>query len=166
MKKYNDIVRFCSEQCLEVGCSFICWLFVILIMFCVIIFISSDSMKNWTQYTLITDLINILTSRWLSRWSFILCQGCEYHGYSSDITRTWPVDGRFSQPQRDLYEAVLSVQTELIRMCATLPSLDNLFHAMCTLLGQHLQELGVLSSRATEEELSRVSKVSDITMAF
>ncbi|XP_021937310.1 probable Xaa-Pro aminopeptidase 3 isoform X2 [Zootermopsis nevadensis] len=83
--------------------------------------------------------------------------GCEYHGYSSDITRTWPVDGRFSQPQRDLYEAVLSVQTELIRMCATLPSLDNLFHAMCTLLGQHLQELGVLSSRATEEELSRAA---------
>jgi Xaa-Pro aminopeptidase len=94
---------------------------------------------------------------------FHLSQGCEYHGYSSDITRTWPVDGRFSQPQRDLYEAVLSVQTELIRMCATLPSLDSLFHAMCTLLGRRLQELGVLSSHSTEEELSRVSKMS---MAF
>jgi Xaa-Pro aminopeptidase len=78
----------------------------------------------------------------------------------------WPVDGRFSQPQRDLYEAVLSVQTELIRMCATLPSLDNLFHAMCTLLGRRLQELGVLSSRSTEEELSRVSKMSSHKHGF
>lgn len=83
--------------------------------------------------------------------------GCEYHGYSSDITRTWPVSGRFSQSQRDLYEAVLSVQTELIRMCATLPSLDSLFHAMCSLLGLRLQELGVLSSRSTQDELSRAA---------
>jgi hypothetical protein len=88
---------------------------------------------------------------------YVPCQGCEYHGYSSDITRTWPVNGRFSQPQRDLYEAVLSVQTELIRMCATLPSLDSLFHAMCSLLGLRLQELGVLSSRTTQDELTRVS---------
>jgi len=89
-----------------------------------------------------------------------LCEGCEYHGYSSDITRTWPVGGRFSQAQRDLYEAVLSVQTELITMCSALPTLDSLFHAMCSLLGQHLQGLGVLSSRSTENELSRVSKTS------
>lgn len=88
---------------------------------------------------------------------YVSCQGCEYHGYSSDITRTWPVSGRFSQSQRDLYEAVLSVQTELIRMCTTLPSLDSLFHAMCSLLGLRLQELGVLSSRSTQDELSRVS---------
>jgi Xaa-Pro aminopeptidase len=88
---------------------------------------------------------------------YVSCQGCEYHGYNSDITRTWPVNGRFSQPQRDLYEAVLSVQTELIGTCTTLPSLDSLFHAMCSLLGLHLQELGVLSSRSTRDELSRVS---------
>jgi Xaa-Pro aminopeptidase len=86
-----------------------------------------------------------------------LCEGCEYHGYSSDITRTWPVGGRFSEAQRDLYEAVLSVQTELITMCSALPTLDSLFHAMCSLLGRHLQELGVLSSRSTENELSRAA---------
>jgi hypothetical protein len=44
-------------------------------------------------------------------------------------------------------------------MCASLPSLDRLFHAMCSLLGQRLQELGVLSSHSTEDELSRVSKM-------
>ena len=33
--------------------------------------------------------------------------GAEYRGYTGDITRTFPVNGRFSGPQRDLYEVVL-----------------------------------------------------------
>jgi Xaa-Pro aminopeptidase len=40
--------------------------------------------------------------------------GCEYEGYASDITRTFPVSGRFSKPQRRLYEAVLSAQRAAI----------------------------------------------------
>ena len=36
--------------------------------------------------------------------------GCEYHGYASDITRTFPVNGRFSGPQKDVYELVLAAQ--------------------------------------------------------
>src|SRR5690348_3299621 len=36
--------------------------------------------------------------------------GCEYQGYASDITRTFPVNGRFSGPQRDIYELVLASQ--------------------------------------------------------
>ena len=36
--------------------------------------------------------------------------GCEYQGYASDITRTVPVDGRFTGPQKDIYELVLASQ--------------------------------------------------------
>jgi Xaa-Pro aminopeptidase len=36
--------------------------------------------------------------------------GCEFQGYASDITRTFPVNGRFSGPQKDVYEAVLAAQ--------------------------------------------------------
>ncbi len=36
--------------------------------------------------------------------------GCEFDGYASDITRTWPVDGRFSAPQKALHELVLQAQ--------------------------------------------------------
>ena len=36
--------------------------------------------------------------------------GCELQGYASDITRTYPVNGRFSTPQRELYELVLRAQ--------------------------------------------------------
>ncbi|AWI77302.1 Xaa-Pro aminopeptidase [Parazoarcus communis] len=36
--------------------------------------------------------------------------GCELDGYASDISRTFPVNGRFSGPQRDVYELVLASQ--------------------------------------------------------
>jgi Xaa-Pro aminopeptidase len=36
--------------------------------------------------------------------------GCELDGYASDITRTFPVNGRFSAPQREVYEIVLAAQ--------------------------------------------------------
>jgi Xaa-Pro aminopeptidase len=40
--------------------------------------------------------------------------GCELDGYASDITRTFPVNGRFSGPQRDIYALVLSAQAAAI----------------------------------------------------
>lgn len=43
--------------------------------------------------------------------------GCEYGGYTSDITRTWPINGEFTTIQRILYEVILTVQKELIGKC-------------------------------------------------
>ena len=40
--------------------------------------------------------------------------GCELDGYASDITRTFPVNGRFSGPQRALYDVVLASQAAAI----------------------------------------------------
>ncbi len=40
--------------------------------------------------------------------------GCELDGYASDITRTFPADGRFSAPQRELYEIVEAAQRAAI----------------------------------------------------
>jgi Xaa-Pro aminopeptidase len=40
--------------------------------------------------------------------------GCELDGYASDITRTFPVNGRFSGAQRDIYDLVLAAQTAAI----------------------------------------------------
>jgi Xaa-Pro aminopeptidase len=42
--------------------------------------------------------------------------GAEYRGYSADITRTIPVNGKFSPAQRDVYEIVLSAQEEAIKL--------------------------------------------------
>jgi Xaa-Pro aminopeptidase len=41
--------------------------------------------------------------------------GCELDGYASDITRTFPVNGKFSGPQKDLYELVLAAQQAAIK---------------------------------------------------
>ena len=40
--------------------------------------------------------------------------GCEFQGYASDITRTFPVNGRFSGPQKAIYELVLAAQLACI----------------------------------------------------
>jgi Xaa-Pro aminopeptidase len=40
--------------------------------------------------------------------------GCELDGYASDITRTFPVGGRFQGPQREVYELVLAAQAAAI----------------------------------------------------
>jgi Xaa-Pro aminopeptidase len=40
--------------------------------------------------------------------------GCEFQGYASDITRTFPVNGRFSGPQKAVYELVLATQLACI----------------------------------------------------
>lgn len=43
--------------------------------------------------------------------------GGEYGGYITDITRTWPVNGKFSGPQKDLYEMILRVQRSVVSLC-------------------------------------------------
>ncbi len=51
----------------------------------------------------------------LSEGSLILIDaGCEYEYYASDITRTIPVSGKFTKPQKELYEMILNVQLQII----------------------------------------------------
>ncbi|CAG9770275.1 unnamed protein product [Ceutorhynchus assimilis] len=83
--------------------------------------------------------------------------GCEYHGYASDITRTWPVNGKFTDPQREIYEIVLEVQRELIALCNQLPSLDALFECMCLLLGKKLQEAGLIKTQPSNTYLMKAA---------
>ena len=48
--------------------------------------------------------------------------GCELDGYASDITRTFPINGKFSSAQKDLYELVLASQSAAI--AKVLPNAD------------------------------------------
>ena len=42
--------------------------------------------------------------------------GAEYKGYASDITRTFPINGRYSKPQREIYDLVLKAQMSCVEM--------------------------------------------------
>ena len=66
--------------------------------------------------------------------------GAELHGYCSDITRTWPVSGRFSGAQRDLYEAVLGVEKACIELCRgdRRTSMNEIHRVSCDLLGKEV----------------------------
>ena len=68
----------------------------------------------------------------------------EYGGYIADITRTWPVTGSFTPAQKDLYNAVLSVQRSCIALCraSAIISLDKLHAIAENLLKEQLTQLG------------------------
>lgn len=70
--------------------------------------------------------------------------GGEYGSYATDITRTWPVSGHFSPAQRDLYEAVLTVQRTCVSLCRANAglSLDAIHRAAEDGLKRELQGLG------------------------
>ncbi|KAL8558452.1 hypothetical protein ACOMHN_052270 [Nucella lapillus] len=79
--------------------------------------------------------------------------GCELHGYTSDLTRTWPVNGRFSPAQRALYNATLAVQNACIALCTPNNSLDDIYRQMLALLGMQLQALGIVSKTASATDI-------------
>jgi Xaa-Pro aminopeptidase len=70
--------------------------------------------------------------------------GCELDGYASDITRTFPVKGRFSGPQRALYDIVLAAQSAAI--AATRPGLrfNDPHDAATRVLAQGMIDCGLL----------------------
>lgn len=70
--------------------------------------------------------------------------GCEVAGYAADITRTFPVDGRFSAIQKDCYELVLAAQAAAI--AAIRPGADFMapHTAAVRVLTQGMVDLGLL----------------------
>lgn len=70
--------------------------------------------------------------------------GGEYGTYIADITRTWPSGGRFSAPQRDLYEAVLRAQRSSVALCRASAnlSLDQINGITDAALRDQLRALG------------------------
>nr|XP_054487810.1 xaa-Pro aminopeptidase 3 isoform X2 [Agelaius phoeniceus] len=80
----------------------------------------------------------------------LLDGGCEFSCYVSDITRTWPVNGRFTKPQAELYQAVLDIQKSCLSLCSPGMSLENIYSLMLSLIGQKLKDLGVLQSSITD----------------
>ena len=70
--------------------------------------------------------------------------GCEIEGYASDITRTFPVNGRFSEPQRLLYQLVLDAQEAAIAKVRPGNHWNDPHHAAVRTITRGLIELKLL----------------------
>ncbi len=71
--------------------------------------------------------------------------GCELDGYASDITRTWPVNGRFSPAQKQVYEIVLAAQVAAIAAIKPGATWDDPHQAALKVLVQGLVDLKLLT---------------------
>ena len=74
--------------------------------------------------------------------------GSTYELYNSDITRTWPINGKFTSRQQELYELVLSVNKECINMIQPGVTWDELNQFARQALAKGLVQLGVMNDES------------------
>ncbi|HEY9119281.1 MAG TPA: Xaa-Pro aminopeptidase [Marinobacter sp.] len=79
--------------------------------------------------------------------------GCELECYASDITRTFPVSGKFSDEQRALYEVVLAAQYAAIEEVRPGNHWDHPHQAALKVLTQGLIDLGLLKNTTVEQAI-------------
>lgn len=77
--------------------------------------------------------------------------GADYRGYTADVTRTFPADGTFSDPQREIYQAVLTAWRECLpRIRAGVLYADVHRHAV-EVLARELHALGLVAAPEAEQ---------------
>ena len=76
--------------------------------------------------------------------------GAEYRGYASDITRSWPISGKFSEPQREIYQVVLDAQYAAIEACQVGAPYTAPHEAARRVLAEGLIGLGVIEQSLEE----------------
>ena len=81
--------------------------------------------------------------------------GCELDGYASDITRTFPANGKFSGPQRTLYELVLASQVAAIAATKPGARFTDPHEASVRVLAQGMLDVGLLDK-------NKVGSVDDV----
>jgi Xaa-Pro aminopeptidase len=73
--------------------------------------------------------------------------GAEYKGYASDITRTFPINGRFTKAQRDIYDLVLKAQMACVEMVRPGTTHDQLKQHSIEVLTEGMVDLGLLQGK-------------------
>lgn len=98
-----------------------------------------------------TILHYILNRRRMEAGELVLIDaGCEYEYYAADITRTFPVDGRFREDQRQVYECVLNAQHAALAEVRPGATLEGIHRAAARELCVGLSRLGVLEAPPDE----------------
>ena len=76
--------------------------------------------------------------------------GAEYQGYASDITRTFPINGRFTPAQREVYDVVLDVQNQCIEATKTGNTVKARQDFSIELLTEGMKKLGLLKGKTQD----------------
>lgn len=76
--------------------------------------------------------------------------GAEYKGYASDITRTFPVNGKYSKAQREIYDVVLDVQKECIKATSVGQTVKGRQELSIELLTEGMKKLGLLKGKTKD----------------
>lgn len=76
--------------------------------------------------------------------------GCEYQHYAADITRTFPVNGRFSAAQKEIYDIVLAANLAAIELCRPGQPFNAPHEAAVNVMVEGLIELGILHGDADD----------------
>ncbi len=77
--------------------------------------------------------------------------GCERDGYTADVTRTWPVNGKFSDIQAKVYQIVLDAQREAIAACVVGQTFQGVHEVASRVLTQGMMQLGLLDGDPADE---------------
>ncbi|AMO47262.1 Xaa-Pro aminopeptidase [Kosakonia oryzendophytica] len=76
--------------------------------------------------------------------------GCEYMGYAGDITRTFPVNGKFSPAQREIYDIVLASLTRSLELFRPDTSIQEVTGEVVRIMISGLLKLGILKGDVEE----------------
>lgn len=92
-----------------------------------------------------TVLHHVKNDRQLRDGDLVLIDaGCEYGYYAADVTRTFPANGSFSAPQRELYQVVLEAQQVAIAACVAGATLESIHETTLRALVQGMLQVGLL----------------------
>lgn len=76
--------------------------------------------------------------------------GCEFAMYAGDITRTFPVNGKFSPPQREIYEIVLAAQKRALELLVVGNNIQQVNDEVVRIKVKGLVRLGILQGDVDE----------------
>jgi len=78
--------------------------------------------------------------------------GCEISGYASDVTRTFPINGSFSDAQREIYEIVLNAQKSAIDCIKPGEKVNKPHKIACDIISTGLTKLGIIKDSSEFKE--------------
>ncbi len=81
--------------------------------------------------------------------------GAEYHGYTADVTRTFPMDGEFTEDQRTIYRVVLEAQDSGIAACTAGAPFSRPHLAAQRVIARRLAELGIIDHADSADQVKR-----------